>query len=197
MPVLGLTTLQAVNRLLRAINTPPVSALDGAGVNGSSIHARAQEVLEDTKVTVLMRGYAENTVKETLTPVSNAITVPANTLRIMSYGADDYRTFDLQGDSLFDVDRNTTNFGTTPVSVRRIFTKAFEDCSPALKELITNEAAAIFQNRQRGNPEQDQALQTERAKVEVVAPKPRTPMADVRVNPVPIIAPQGGQGAQA
>jgi len=62
--VLGLTELQAVNRMLRAINQNPVPALVGTG--DSSIQGRAQEVLEETLITKLIAGLEENTISTTL-----------------------------------------------------------------------------------------------------------------------------------
>lgn len=66
MAVLGLTEVQAVNRLLRATSQNPVAALDAAGVLGTSIQARAQEVLEEIAEQKLIAGYEENTINVSL-----------------------------------------------------------------------------------------------------------------------------------
>ena len=275
MAVIGLTEVQAVNRLLRAINQNPVAALDGSGTAGTSIQARAQEVLEETLLTKLIAGLEENTINTVLytdvattagtltaitasaTPVittaaahgittasgvrfysNNAtpalqgpytlsaasgssltltagqlttttagttgawqsmskITVPSNALRIIGNGNDSFRTltFDASGNKLIDVDHQATQFFDAPVSVKIIFNIAFELCTPATKEAVTNEAAVIFQRRKRGAPEQDGWLEEERVKTEVVAAKPLQNRADQPVNPVPItlVPPQGRQ----
>lgn len=285
MAVLGLTEVQAVNRLLRAINQNPVTLLDLSGVAGTSIQARAQEVLEETLLTKLIAGLEENTINTILNPdlavtggtlssvtavaapvvtaanahvvttshgvrfyntntfpslmgpytVSNSatpnftitagqvtittagtsgtwlamskITVPANTLRVIGDGNDQFRTlaFDSTGNKLIDVDHGATQFFDGPVAVKLVFnpgvfggtgssgSTAFENCQPATKEAIANEAALIFQRRKRGAPEQDSWLEEERVKTEMVVAKPISNRDDMPINPVPIslIPPQG------
>lgn len=285
MAVLGLTEVQAVNRMLRAISQNPVTQLDGSGVAGTSIQARAQEVLEEITLQKLIAGYEENTINTILNPdlavlagtlsavtavaapvvtstnahsvttshgvkflntntfpslngpytVSNSatpaftiaagqvtlttaatsgtwiamskITVPANTLRIMGEGNDEFRTFaiDAVANKLIDIDHQATQFFDAPVSVTLVFlpgafggtgasgSTAFESLKTETKEAIATEASVIFQRRKRGSPEQDQQLVEEAAMQEVGVARPIQRRADLPTNtrPISMIPPQG------
>lgn len=190
-----LAKLRAVNRMLRAINALPVTALDSTGTfpsatYGMSQAARAEEILDDTMVTVLSRGWEENTARGvTLSESGNAIAVPVTTLRIIPAGKDQHRSLGIVASTstLYDLNADTATFATgSTVCVDRIFWKAFADCTPALQDAITNEACEVFQRRYRGNPEQDAWLGIERLKTDSLL---RKPTGTAAINTTPEIPP--------
>jgi hypothetical protein len=116
-------------------------------------------------------------------------------LRVVPVGKDAHRSFGLNGDALYDLNADSATFGAA-VTVDRIFTKTFVNCSPALKETIVGEAAVIFQRRYRGSPLQDAALQQEAAKAQMIAGKPTAKVENPGINPVPVMLAPMQQGQQ-
>ena len=182
MATLGLTKLQAVNRILRAIDELPVAALDPGG---ASIAARAEEVLDDVRQDILVRGYYHNVVKcQAVVPALDAgqykATVPSNVLKVRSAGPNQHRNITLLGDLLYDLDRASIDFlSTATVYVDMWLNVAFESMSPDLKSFVANEAATVMQRRWKGSGESDSFLKEETIKSELntdkVRPGPETP----------------------
>lgn len=182
MAVLGLTKLLAVNRMLRAINSLPVTALDPGG---SSLQARAEELLDDVNRTIQGRGMYSNTARSrTYTPVAGAIVVGSDVLKVKAAGADGHRNFTLRGDSLYDLDADSATF-TAAVQIDVTKLISFESLSPEDKEYITSEAVAEFQRRWRGSPDQDRYNQENVAKASAYVKNPSVRPGDMPMNPVP------------
>lgn len=196
MATLGLSKLDAVNRLLWSINERPVSALQ---TGGSAIESDAERFLDDTNQSIQSHGWPENTnFYEPFTPTgAGLINVPSDTLVIRSTGANEYRTLVLQGDAVYDMDRFTLNLGTDLLYFDRIRLLGFVDCSPKLKELITTTAMVYFQQRVRGSATQDAMLQQARALADIMADRTPTKFSHWPTNLRPLIElmqPSQGRG---
>lgn len=162
MATLGLTKLQAVNRILRAASLRPVTALD---TGGTSEAADAEDLLDEVDVELQSKGWPENTVRaqsHTAADVGGGvykITVASDTLDIRPVGADAHRTLVLNGDIVFDANQNTEDFGSAVVIYfDRVKELDFIDCSPKLKNLIAAEAARRYQQAFLNSPSRDQFL---------------------------------------
>lgn len=191
MPSAGLTKIQAVNRLLRAVNEGPVTALD---TGGPSIVARAEEVLDDARIAYLTRGWKQENVQRCarLTPSGNPATVSltSSALRVRGAGPHEHRSFQIRTQKLFDLDNYTNEFNTTvdpTVYVDIAHNVEWDDLSPGMKEAITDEAAVHMQRDYRGSPERDAGLQQRLAKTESLIRPWSEQMPPPQLNNVPIV----------
>ncbi len=67
-----MTTLQAVNRIVRVIGEPPFPALD---TGGTSVAAEAETLLDEMSMEIQTRGWHENTRRTTISPPDVEIAV--------------------------------------------------------------------------------------------------------------------------
>lgn len=185
MAVLGLTKIHAVNRILRTANVLPVSALD---TGGSSMQARAEEILDEINIQVQSRGMQANTAKaRDYSPTASQVQVSSDVLAVRGAGKDSHRNFTLRGDKVYDLDLDTLTISAA-ITIDVVKLISFEDLPPAEKEYITNEAAIIYQRRWRGSPDQDTFLRDEAAKVAPFAKSPVDRPGDGTINPYPTSA---------
>lgn len=192
MPTLGLTKLNAVNRMLYAVNERPVPSLTPGG---STIEADAERFLDDYNDVVQTYGWPENTrfFEDITSDGTGIITVPSDTLKIWPSGRNEYRTIVLQSDQLVDQNNNTTNFGANVmIQFDRVRRMGFENTSPSLKELILTTAMCYFQQRIRGSMTMDAMIQQERALAEMMADRNQSRLARRPINLQPIIATMRG-----
>lgn len=189
MAILGLTKLQAVNRVLRSINELPASVLD---TGGSSIAAIAETVLDDVSRKMLGQGFEENTIRcKEYTASAGVITLGADVLHVRGAGLSQHRKLVIRGDDLYDGDNGTGTFGSTEkVWLEVILDVPFEDCSPRTKEAIADEAAKIMQQRWRGSPDQNEYLAEDAAKTQTNAIRPQPTQSQRPINNTPITIPQ-------
>lgn len=160
MAVLGLTKLEAVNRILRVINEWPVSALD---TGGASIQGRAEQVLDEMNTAFQAAGLEENTIynKSYTADGSGNVTVAAGVLNVSHLN----RRVALRGDQVYNLSDNTANWGAGATVLLNVVEEiAFESLPPATKEVVCREAEIQFQQRWRGSPQQNQYLMVDRAK---------------------------------
>lgn len=198
MATLGYTKLEAVNQMLRAINLPPVAALDTGGV---SEQAEAEAMLDLVDRQIQGQGWPENT-EQFKTYTAGSITVGSDILRVRGSGPDAHRNLVLQGDALYDADKGsltvTATRGST-VFLEVVYKLDFIDCSPMLKEKIVAQAALMFQRRKQ-NPNREQVLVEEAILADFVAQRirPNVPAQPPNIQPIlPAVAGRGRQGEQA
>lgn len=188
MAVLGLTKLEAVNRILRTYQTLPVSALD---TGGTSIQAQAEQVLDEVSTQYQARGLDENTQfnKSYTANGSGIVTVASGVLAVSHRN---YRVT-LRGDSVFNLTTYTDNWGASAVVILDVVEEiAFESLSPGTKEAICKEAEMQFQIRYRGSPDQHQSLALETARTSALsAPAMEKPSV---IKPVPSFVPAAPRG---
>lgn len=196
MPSAGLTKIQAVNRLLRTVNELPTPVLE---TGGNSIIARAEEVLDESHTAMLIRGWNQENIERSSTQTPSGspsvITLATTALRVRGAGRDYHRSFQIRGGGLFDMDAYTNVFATA-VTVDIAHYVEWDDLSPAMKELITDDAAVYFQRNYRGSPEADLGQRERLLKSELLTSPWREQMPPVQMNVVPSFsasAPQRGQ----
>lgn len=193
MAVLGMTKIQAINQMLRAAGLMPVSSLSTGNSDDAGI---AEEVLDRVNMAIQMQGWPENVeFNTTLTPVlSNGaytIVADADILWVRSCYRDSHRNFTLKGGMVYDLDRRTTDFGsTTAINVDICRLLDFDDLQPRTKELIAAAAARAFQMFKRGNPTQDGFLTEQQIIADTVADRIRMRMNPEPINPFPIQHPR-------
>lgn len=191
MATLGLTKLEAVNRMLRSVNQLPVAALDTAG---TSIAAFAEQVLDEASTAYQARGLDENTVygKAYTANGSGIVTVASGVLNVKGSGPQANKRVTLRSDVVWNLSDDTNNWGNGATIYLDVITEVtFVDLTPASKEAIANEATVIFQRRYRGSPDQDGYTQQEAMKAGflVAQPAPMVPLS----KPVPMIGLQQPQ----
>lgn len=165
MPVLGLTKLQMLNKLLAAIGMPRATALPSDGADVTSVVYDGEQTLDEIARKVLIMGWPCNTIRNkaytsTGSPSEIAIT---NVLRVHCTGPDRYAgRLSILGDDVYIESEGTTDFGgATTVNLDVVLNITLEDASPDLKERIADAAAQIFQRRQKGSQTQDGYLTEE------------------------------------
>lgn len=150
MAILGYTKLEAVNQMLRAVNLPPVSALDPGG---DSEEGEAEAVLDLVSRQVQGEGWPENTEQFKTYAAGGAVTVGSDVLRVRGSGPDAHRNLVLNGDDLYDADKGSATITATrgsTVFLEVVRNLSFEDCSPTLKDKIVADAMLTFQQRKQG-----------------------------------------------
>ena len=197
MAVLGLAKLDAVNRMLRAVNELPFAALD---TGGTSIAARAEETLDIVTSEILSRGFDENTVYcEVLTHSAGIFTVASDTLFVRPAGRDQWRKLTLRGDKVWNLTTGSNSWTgvATTLDVDRIYAVAFVDMSPRLKIFITKWATMIFQREYRGSGELHALLASDAFLSELAATRAMNWQSPPNpINPVPIMQPSPSAPAQ-
>ncbi len=196
MPSAGLTKIQAVNRLLRTVNELPTAVLE---TGGASIISRAEEVLEDSRVAFLTRGWKQENIERAAvkSPSGSPLQIQLATtaLRIRGAGRDENRSFQIRGGYVFDMDAYTSTI-STDVTLDIAHDVEWDDLSPGMKEAITDEAAVHFQRDYRGSPERDAGLQQRLAKAEQLVTPWREQMPPSQMNFVPTLMQQAQRGQQ-
>jgi len=170
MAVLGLTKLQAVNRILHSIDIASVTALD---TSGSSEATEAEEILDRANTLVQSWGWQDNlTLARTYSHSGGTITLAADTLWVRSAGTDQHRNLVLNGDALYDADGDTATFSAN-VALDRIRELTFVNCSPKLKELIAAWARLISHRQKRADSVRDAMYRQEFAQIMSMMERPR------------------------
>ena len=140
----AMTSLKAVNRMLRAAGEAPVNSLTDDGVNDVSI---AEQILEQITED-LQLGLNASTTVETRQPDSNGyIAIPDNTIEIDTTDDDRGINVSMRGRNptrLFNVDDNTLVW-TDEVEVLITVAQDFEALPSALQLWVADEAAREYQ----------------------------------------------------
>lgn len=193
MADLGLTELEAVNEILRAIGEPPAAALD---TDGNGEVADAERALDTESRRVQMQEEWPECVDygTTLTASGGVITVPSTTLWIRGIAPKQFSNITVQGDSVYDMNRHTVTFvsATQVIYLDIGHERTFLSLSPPLKDLIVAEAARVFARRKMGGEIKDAQLTEERTRTDIAARRfgPQTEHRPTVTGPV---APQASQ----
>lgn len=171
MATLGMTKIDAVNACLLAISEYRVSALD---TGGTSIQADAERCVDDSTRYFCAMGWPCNSRKAVpITPHTGTFIcqatgasneLPTGTLAVQAAGNSQHRHLVLRGDTVYDADNGTTNFGSQSIiymDIAELLT--FVECDPMLKEEIAQHAAQRFARRRVGSPLTDGYLSNELA----------------------------------
>lgn len=142
------TELDAINTMLAAIGEAPVNMMD-SGLPDAGI---AEQILTRTFRAVQARGWWFNhEVNYPLSPdVNDEIQLPANTLKVDSYGDD--RALDViqRGTRLYNRGDHTYTF-TKTIKVEIVFLLAWDELPQTVRDYITVKAARIFQDSMLGS----------------------------------------------
>lgn len=178
MAEIGLSKLQAVNRILRAVDQGAVSALDPGG---SSEAADAERVLDDQIEILQAQGWPFNTNKgeaHTASGGGNTINFGSDTLAVRCIAPGRYMdNIQLRGDEAYIVTEATNDFGSAlTIYVDRIVEVAWASCDTNFKNLAIAHAVQEFRRRKQFDAQLDAALTQEVAVAEQKAtrndPKP-------------------------
>ena len=149
-----LTELDAINQMLSAIGSDPVTTLD----DSTDVDViNAHRILLDVSRHVQRQGWNFNKTKRTYTP-------DANTHRIMwddtiiTLKSQDNNVYVKRGKYLFNMTEDTYNF-KEPVEVEVIYGVDFDDLPDCFKAYVTAKAAIDFQARYFGDASVSQDLQ--------------------------------------
>jgi hypothetical protein len=149
--VTSTTRLQAVNKILAAVNEAPVASLPATRRDA----VLAEAVLDEVTREVLSRGWHFNTETITVTPnVSNEIPVQATWAKVdlndPSYYRGDYDIV-VRDAKLYNTVTNSSTF-TTSMKVEVVLFQDFEKIPEAARRYIMVRAARIFQDTAAGAP---------------------------------------------
>lgn len=138
-----MTTLEAVNFILRQAGGLPVANLN---TGGPSREAEAERCLDVEELRIQTRGWVYNTRRDVvLTPETSdsKIHIPPGVITIDSYGQDAWRNVTQLGAVILDLDNNTETFNSS-LHVEYILRYDF-DCIPEpVAQYIACEAALTF-----------------------------------------------------
>jgi len=154
----NLTTLEAVNRILRGSSEAPLSSLDEAPTNESLM---ALDLLKESDLQFQMQGIHGNMFVRVLEPNEDGhIELPANLITVEAWGCDiskDYSIIDGPVVRLYDIENETDEF-SHPVEVRLIIKLDFESLPAPTQFSIVDEAARVYQQIVQGDPHADAML---------------------------------------
>ncbi len=153
----ALSTLEAVNRILRSAGEFPVNSLQSA----SNDTLMAETVLTEQVLYHNMEGNLQNTFYTTLTPDSNGkILLGDNVLHIETVGSQSPLLVTTRGSNptyLFDIGNNTDVF-SSPVDVQQVLRLDFEDLPTQAQFAVVDTAARLYQMQTVGDVNQDGLL---------------------------------------
>lgn len=156
------TELEAVNSMLRAIGSSPVSTLEDNGVIDAVM---ALQTLRDVSRDLQSCGWHFNTEREypiTPTfPLPGDLMLPANCLKVDPI--DHWKDLVQRGMKLYDPRNHTFSFRET-VKVDMVVLLAFDELPQYARRYIVSKAARIFQMSVVGSDTLDSALAKEELK---------------------------------
>lgn len=147
------TELLAVNEMLTAIGTSPVSTLEVPGLSDAAI---ALDTLRAISKEVQTHGWWFNrSYAVSLAPASNQITVPATMLSVNpTRGTDavpaEVTRFCTRDNKLFNMNTNSYTFAA-PVKADVTYELEFENLPESVRRYVTVRAARIFQTKVLGD----------------------------------------------
>jgi hypothetical protein len=149
------TELEAVNTMLSAVGSSPVSDLNNPGAEV----AIAKNILTETRREILSRGWAFNSDRkmEVAVPSSGEYIVAENIMRID--GSDGYNgNLDLvqRAGKLYDRKNHTFTLTETTLTVDVIYSLNWTDCPEVARRLMMVRSARVFADRIVGYNHQHQ-----------------------------------------
>lgn len=163
------TKLEAINVMLQAIGEAPVADIEDTG-NADVVSAL--DVLSEIRVSVLTRGWYENTIEESTLSltVDNKIPTPSNVLRLVPIDNSSDVKATIRGDFLFDVENNTNIFDAA-LKVKLIQDLPWEDLPEHLQHFIKVRAARTLVQRDLGDGVETRFTAQDEARAEAEARK--------------------------
>lgn len=206
---LGLTKIQAVNRMLAAVQTNRVTALDSTGswpslTYGPSEEATAEYWLDVVSQRIqsqsLNRGLTFNVVfakKYTAGTVDGVLSVQfaSTVIGIRPAGSNQFDRFELRQDMAYDLKNDTLTLAAGDYFFDVVSVIDFANCPPDVKELIIAEATVEYQRRRKGNPQVDVALNEERTIADTSTGRSKAAVSAITRGPGAIMTgPSAAQG---
>ena len=149
-----LTELDAVNQMLSAIGSDPVTTLD----DSTDVDViNAQRLLSDVSRHVQRQGWDFNKTTKTYMPDVNNHRIMWGT-NILSFKSEDDNVYVKRGNYVYDMTNDTYEF-PKEIQATVIYGLDFEDLPDCFKEYITAKAAIDFQSRYFGDSSVSQDLQ--------------------------------------
>ena len=144
------TEKEAINLMLSGIGENPVNSLEDDGqvdtvLARQTLHAVSRDLQE--------KGWHWNTLEGLVlatTLPDNEITLPANTLKVDTVGADEHLNVIQRGSRLFNKTTNSYRFDKA-VKVNLVEFLAFNELPQAARTFITLEAKQVFQQDRVGS----------------------------------------------
>jgi hypothetical protein len=207
MAVLGLTKLEALNKILTTINEPRVTVLPSGDspVDTTSIIADAENWLDMENTRLQTYGWPENTdYDKEITPSGASFHInvdegnlPTSTIAIWSADPDPNRVYVLRGSSVYDQKNKSYNFGSADtVKLDVVEELTFGALSPRLKNLVIQTTMMTFQRYKQGSQIVDQWLREERSWAELSANRQRDPRSIVGFQNVTAMLPEFSAASQ-
>ena len=148
------TELNAVNQMLSAIGSDPVTTLD----DSTDVDViNAHRILLDVSRHVQRQGWDFNKATKTYTPDVNTHRILWE-VGVLSLKSNDNNTYVKRGKYIFNMTDGTYEF-PEDIEVTVIYGLDFEDLPDCFKEYITAKAAIDFQSRYFGDSSVSQDLQ--------------------------------------
>ena len=149
-----LTELDAINQMLSAIGSDPVTTLD----DSTDVDViNAYRILLDVSRHVQRQGWDFNKTTKTYTPDANTHRILWD-VGVLSLKSNDNNTYVKRGKYIFNMTDDTYEF-PEDIEVTVIYGLDFEDLPDCFKEYITAKAAIDFQSRYFGDSSVSQDLQ--------------------------------------
>lgn len=148
-PLQAWTLLDAVNVCLRTIGTGAILMLDTANLNADG--EDALKTVHDVSINLQQQGWAWNTEHgmvlsphaQDSTPASGTVSLPFNTLRVISLNAQTGRNYIQRGLMLYDPYASTYNIGAA-VTAELVVALDYEQMPQAGRAVVAMQAARIF-----------------------------------------------------
>ena len=161
------TKLDAVNQILSAIGSDPVTTID----DGMDIDViNALKILEDKSRDIQRKGWNFNKVTRTFSPDKDTKKIYWDTT-IMSLKSSDGNTYVKRGAFLYDINNDNYTF-SKPIEATIVYAVNFEDLPECFQNYITASAAVDFQTRYFGSDtatSQDLGMRLQEAWQDIVA----------------------------
>lgn len=133
--------IDAINEMIGYVGESPIDSTD-PDYTSHPLYESALRILNSTSRTIQARGWWFNTRETTLTPVSDAITIPATTLAVAI--KDLYREeYTVRSGALYDLTNGTAVIAQPLEAVIRELI-AFEDLPESAADFINQTAAVRF-----------------------------------------------------
>lgn len=152
--LMTLTELDAINQILSAIGSDPVTTLEDS-TDIDVINAR--RLLKDVSRQIQRQGWDFNKTTRTYTPDENTHRIPWDDT-IITLQSNDNNVYVKRGKYLFDVTNDTYTF-MEPLEVTVIYGVDFDDLPDCFKNYVTAKTAIDFQTRYFGDTAVSQDLQ--------------------------------------
>jgi hypothetical protein len=164
------TQLTAFNRIMAAVQRPPVSTVPS--VSADAEQEQALNSLDDAAREVLSEGRSFNTDLEyELVPVGSEITVPTDAISIEVLPEYlDGDKFDIREGKLYNLTESSFTI-TRTLRARVAFQVEFEDMPETIRQYVTAKAARMFEEAVQGSQQAGRRLRIREAETRAAVEK--------------------------